>query len=107
VRARRLSAATVSNIKQNRRLAFVYNLLGIPIRREVSFRCPLLPSPNDCERGDEFVSVSVISNARAAGSNFSTLSGCADILGRTDVSVGATASGRAPPLKGRGGNMAA
>jgi P-type Cu+ transporter len=64
VRARRLSRATVSNIKQNLAFAFVYNLLGIPIASGVFF--PLfhwLLSPMIASAAMSFSSVSVITNA--------------------------------------------
>jgi len=64
VRARRLSRATVGNIKQNLAFAFVYNFLGIPIAAGVFF--PVLHwllSPMIASAAMSFSSVSVIGNA--------------------------------------------
>ncbi|HUL35487.1 MAG TPA: heavy metal translocating P-type ATPase [Candidatus Eisenbacteria bacterium] len=64
VRARRLSRATVTNIKQNLGWAFLYNLLGIPVAAGVFF--PVfhwLLSPMIASAAMSFSSVSVISNA--------------------------------------------
>jgi Cu+-exporting ATPase len=64
VRARRLSRATVKNIKQNLAFAFLYNFLGIPIAAGVFF--PVfhwLLSPMIASAAMSFSSVSVISNA--------------------------------------------
>jgi P-type Cu+ transporter len=64
VRARRLSRATIGNIKQNLAFAFLYNALGVPIAAGVFY--PLfgwLLSPMLASAAMSFSSVSVIANA--------------------------------------------
>lgn len=64
VRARKLSRATISNIKQNLAWAFVYNLIGIPVAAGVFY--PFLGwllSPMLASAAMSFSSVSVIANA--------------------------------------------
>ncbi len=64
VRARRLSRATLRNIKQNLAFAFIYNALGIPVAGGVFY--PIfhwLLSPMIASAAMSFSSVSVITNA--------------------------------------------
>jgi P-type Cu+ transporter len=64
VRARRLSRATMSNIRQNLFFAFIYNMLGVPIAAGLLY--PLfgvLLSPMIAAAAMSFSSVSVIGNA--------------------------------------------
>ena len=64
VRARRLSRATMSNIKQNLFFAFVYNALGVPIAAGVLYPFfGLLLNPMIAAAAMSFSSVSVIGNA--------------------------------------------
>ena len=64
VRARVLSRATMSNIKQNLFFAFVYNALGVPIAAGVLYPFfGLLLSPMIAAAAMSFSSVSVIANA--------------------------------------------
>jgi Cu+-exporting ATPase len=64
VRARRLSRATLANIKQNLFFAFVYNALGVPIAAGVLYPTfGLLLSPMIAAAAMSFSSVSVIANA--------------------------------------------
>jgi heavy metal translocating P-type ATPase len=63
-RARRLSQATMRNIRQNLFFAFVYNVLGIPIAAGVLYPfCGFLLSPIIAAAAMSFSSVSVVSNA--------------------------------------------
>jgi len=64
VRARRLSEATMRNIRQNLFFAFVYNILGVPIAAGVLYPFfGLLLSPMIASAAMTFSSVSVIANA--------------------------------------------
>ena len=64
VRARRLSRATMRNIKQNLFFAFIYNALGVPIAAGVLYPVfGLLLSPIIAAAAMSFSSVSVVSNA--------------------------------------------
>src|SRR5437867_5812147 len=64
VRARRLSRATMRNIRQNLFFAFVYNALGVPIAAGVLYPWTgLLLSPIIASAAMTFSSVSVITNA--------------------------------------------
>jgi len=63
-RARRLSRATMRNIKQNLFFAFVYNSVGVPIAAGVLYPVlGLLLSPMIAAAAMSFSSVSVIGNA--------------------------------------------
>jgi Cu+-exporting ATPase len=64
VRARRLSQATMRNIKQNLFFAFVYNAFGVPIAAGVLYPfLGLLLSPIIAAAAMSFSSVSVVANA--------------------------------------------
>jgi Cu+-exporting ATPase len=64
VRARRLSRATMANIRQNLFFAFVYNTLGVPVAAGVLYPAfGLLLSPMLASAAMTFSSVSVIANA--------------------------------------------
>ena len=63
-RARRLSRATMRNIRQNLFLAFVYNAIGVPVAAGVLYPAfGLLLSPIFASAAMAFSSVSVIGNA--------------------------------------------
>jgi Cu+-exporting ATPase len=64
VRARRLSEATMRNIRQNLFFAFIYNAIGVPIAAGVLYPLiGLVLSPMIASAAMTFSSVSVISNA--------------------------------------------
>ncbi len=64
VKARRLSRATMRNIRQNLFFAFVYNMLGVPLAAGVLFPAfGLLLNPMIASAAMSLSSVSVISNA--------------------------------------------
>lgn len=64
VRARRLSRATLRNIRQNLFFAFVYNTIGVPVAAGILYPVfGLLLSPMIAAVAMTFSSVSVISNA--------------------------------------------
>ena len=64
VRARRLSAATMRNIRQNLFFAFVYNAVGVPIAAGVLYPVfGVLLSPLIAAAAMALSSVSVIGNA--------------------------------------------
>jgi Cu+-exporting ATPase len=64
VRARRLSRATMRNIRQNLFFAFIYNSLGVPVAAGVLYPAyGLLLSPMIAAAAMSFSSVSVITNA--------------------------------------------
>jgi Cu+-exporting ATPase len=64
VRARKLSQATMRNIRQNLFFAFIYNALGIPIAAGALYPVfGVLLSPMIASAAMSFSSVSVIANA--------------------------------------------
>ena len=64
VRARRLSRATMRNIRQNLFFAFIYNVLGVPVAAGLLYPAfGLLLSPIIASAAMTFSSVSVIGNA--------------------------------------------
>lgn len=64
IKAKKLSEATMSNIRQNLFFAFIYNLIGVPIAAGVLFPfIGLLLSPMIASAAMTFSSVSVILNA--------------------------------------------
>ena len=64
VRTRRLSRATMRNIRQNLFFAFIYNALGVPLAAGVLYPwCGILLSPAIAGAAMSFSSVSVIGNA--------------------------------------------
>ncbi|NQT69791.1 MAG: copper-transporting ATPase, partial [Desulfobacteraceae bacterium] len=64
VRARRLSRATMRNIRQNLFFAFIYNTAGVPVAAGVLYPFfGILLSPMIAAAAMSFSSVSVISNS--------------------------------------------
>jgi Cu+-exporting ATPase len=64
VRARHLSQATMSNIRQNLFFAFVYNALGVPVAAGILYPAfGILLSPIIAAAAMSLSSVSVIGNA--------------------------------------------
>jgi len=64
VRARRLSHATMANIRQNLFLAFVYNAIGVPVAAGVLYPAfGLLLSPAIAAAAMALSSISVVGNA--------------------------------------------
>jgi P-type Cu+ transporter len=64
VRARRLSAATMANIRQNLFFAFIYNAAGVPLAAGVLYPIlGILLSPVVAAAAMALSSVSVIANA--------------------------------------------
>src|SRR5690606_13573734 len=64
VRSRRLSEATMRNIRQNLFFAFIYNALGVPVAAGVLYPLTgLLLNPMLAAAAMSFSSVSVIANA--------------------------------------------
>ncbi|MFZ3157101.1 MAG: heavy metal translocating P-type ATPase [Smithella sp.] len=64
VRARRLSSATIANIKQNLFFAFIYNVLGVPVAAGILYpNFGILLSPIIAAAAMSLSSVSVVGNA--------------------------------------------
>ena len=82
LRARKLSQATMRNIRQNLFFAFIYNALGVPIAAAVLYPFfGILLSPIFAAAAMSFSSVSVITNAlRLAALETLTQVGGADVL---------------------------
>jgi Cu+-exporting ATPase len=64
VRARRLSQATMSNIRQNLVFAFIYNVAGVPVAAALYPLFGILLSPIIAAAAMALSSVSVVTNAR-------------------------------------------
>jgi Cu+-exporting ATPase len=95
MRARRLSQATMRNIKQNLFWAFVYNSIGVPIAAGILYPFfGILLSPMLAAAAMSFSSVSVIANALRA----SNATAIAKAVGRsTDLTTSDVRSRHEPP----------
>ena len=88
VRARRLSAATMRNIRQNLFFAFVYNAAGVPIAAGVLYPLfGILLSPVIAAAAMALSSVSVVGNSSACG-------GCSSSTGLSQAGTASRGTAR-------------